>query len=165
MICLTTGVLWSSSLIKSGCIERIVKNHKEPTTFEDYSSLVFCPVLRSPGSEPPTPLLSAAERYPMLRTQTAPSSSFSTNEKASVRVLRYVHSMQESFSLRQKKLPGTEWTLTAQNWNKSLRRLKYCTRAVGQEDLVWCTKSQSSLANIYFHLSGVQSSLPLIRLI
>lgn len=57
----------------------------------------------------------------------------------------YVHSMLDSFSRRHQKLSGTEWMATAQNWNKSLRRLKYCTRAVGQEDLVWCTKSQPHL--------------------
>jgi len=67
------------------CIERIVKNHKEPTTYEDFASLVFCPAPRPAGSEPPTPLLSAGERYPILRTQTAPSGSFSDNEKSSIR--------------------------------------------------------------------------------
>lgn len=71
---------------RAACIERIVKNHKEPTTYEDFASLVFCPVPKPPGSEPPTPILSAGERHPILRTQTAPTaSSLSDSEKTSVR--------------------------------------------------------------------------------
>lgn len=43
---------------RENCIERIVKNHKDPTTFEEFASLVFCPAPRSTESEPPTPVLS-----------------------------------------------------------------------------------------------------------
>lgn len=42
---------------RENCIERIVKNHKDPTTFEEFASLVFCPAPRSTESEPPTPVL------------------------------------------------------------------------------------------------------------
>ena len=44
------------------------------------------------------------------------------------------------------------WTVTADNWNR--------TWAV---ERVWWTKSQSTLLNIYFRLSGFQSSLLLIH--
>ena len=74
----------------------------------------------------------------------------------------YVLSMLDSLSRRRQKLSGIEWTATVQNWNKSLRHLKHCTWAVGRKDLVWCTNFQSPLLKIYFRLSGVQSSLPLI---
>ena len=71
---------------RAACIERIVKNHKEPTTYEDFASLVFCPVPKPPGSEPPTPTLSAGERHLILRTETAPTtSSLSDSEKTSLR--------------------------------------------------------------------------------
>jgi len=62
---------------RAACIERIVKNHKEPTTYEDFASLVFCPVPKPAESEPPTPVLS--------RTQTAPTASLSDSEKTSIR--------------------------------------------------------------------------------
>lgn len=71
---------------RAACIERIVKNHKEPTSYEDFASLVFCPVPKPPGSEPPTPTLSAGERHLILRTETAPTtSSLSDSEKTSLR--------------------------------------------------------------------------------
>ena len=70
---------------RAACIERIVKNHKEPTTYEDFASLVFCPVPKPPGSEPPTPILSAGERHQILRAQTAPTTSLSDSEKTSLR--------------------------------------------------------------------------------
>lgn len=65
---------------RENCIDRIVKNHKEPTTYEDFASLVFCPAPRPAGSEPPTPVLSH-----IVRTHTGAGSSFSANEKSSVR--------------------------------------------------------------------------------
>ena len=69
---------------REACIERIAKNHKEPTTYEDFASLVFCPVPKPAGSEPPTPVLSA-ERRQMLRAQTVPTASLSDSEKTSIR--------------------------------------------------------------------------------
>ena len=70
---------------RASCIERIAKNHKEPTTYEDFASLVFCPVPKPPGSEPPTPVLSAGERHPMFRAQTVPRASLSDSEKTTTR--------------------------------------------------------------------------------
>lgn len=70
---------------RAACIERIVKNHKEPTTYEDFASLVFCPVPKAPGSEPPTPVLSAGERHLILPAQTAPTASLSDSEKTTMR--------------------------------------------------------------------------------
>ena len=70
---------------RAAYIERIVKNHKDPTTYEDFASLVFCPVPKPPGSEPPTPVLSGGERHQILRAQTAARASLSDSEKTSIR--------------------------------------------------------------------------------
>ena len=51
--------------------------------------------------------------------------------------------------------------LTPQPWNKSFTHFEYRAGAVGREGLV--NKSQSSLLNFYFRLSGFQSSLLLIH--
>ena len=51
--------------------------------------------------------------------------------------------------------------LTPQHWNKSFTHIEHSAGAVGREGLV--NKSQSSLLNFYFRLSGFQSSLLLIH--
>ena len=85
--------LWPLNLLSSyeereKCIERIVKNHKELTTFEDFASLVFCPVPKPPGSEPPTPLMSGREPFRMVRVQMAAGESLSDDEKVAAIRLR-----------------------------------------------------------------------------
>ena len=56
---------------------------------------------------------------------------------------------------------STVWTETAQNWNKSFTHIEHRTGVVGREGLG--SLSLSSLINIYFRLSGFQSSFLLIH--
>ena len=52
------------------------------------------------------------------------------------------------------------WTATARNCNKSFTDIEHRNGALADRD--WCTKSQSSLLNINFRLSGFQSSFLLV---
>ena len=64
----------------------------------------------------------------------------------------YIHTIANSFSWRMNS-NGPEQ-------HQSFAHIKNRGGAVGREGL--CTKTQSSLLNIYFHLSGFQASLLLI---
>ena len=59
------------------------------------------------------------------------------------------------------KMASKQGLLTPQPWNKSFTHFEHRAGAVGREGLV--NKSQSSLLNFYFRLSGFQSSLLLIH--
>ena len=60
-------------------------------------------------------------------------------------------------------LSTKEWTATAQNWNRSFTHFEHHACQSCWPRGVRCTKSQSSLLNIYFHLRGFQSPLLLLR--
>ena len=78
---------------------------------------------------------------------------------------RLCSQIPESFPF-QNMLSVIVWMVAAQNWNKLSCHTYPTLHLIAPERLavrVWCTKSQSSLLNIYFRLSGFQSSLLLIH--
>ena len=60
----------------------------------------------------------------------------------------YVHTISHSFWCRHEKLSGKVRTASAQNLNESFTHIEHRAGAIGREG-----------SNIYFHLSGFQSSL------
>ena len=71
------------------------------------------------------------------------------------------HNTELFFVPWHEKLSVILWTATAKKWNKSFTNIQRRARAFGRGG-VWWTKSQSWLLNIYFRLSGFQSSLLLL---
>ena len=60
----------------------------------------------------------------------------------------------------QVNLSGIGWTETAQNLKQDVQTHPHTERSI---ERVWWTKFQSSLLNIYFHLSGFRSSFLVIH--
>ena len=69
----------------------------------------------------------------------------------------------DSLSCRLAKYPGLVWTETAPNLENVVPHSNILLERLAER--AWYTKSQSSLLNIYFHISGFSSSFLLIYLL